>query len=1415
MGILDEVANESQQPNQSVPTSQPSAPQAAAPQAAQGPSLLDQVATESQPRPQQPTAADIQAQKDQAATDKRAADAKHGLLHRAWDWVNSPIGDNVLPDGMKTSDIIRAAAFEKMYGQAYIPGINDFDTKAEEHFTPEKAKMGKKTEANGQTHPFVASPETNAIRNGLKTFIAGTAKDTSDMAASFTSPLALGTLSLGELGKVPGAVGKIARTVSPLVGTAFGLQGAGQAAIGGYHMATEGATPENVQETLGGAGQAVLGATAPLHTATDLYRSAESRVRPVTKTIAGQDVPVRPTGALPEAVAKSVSPDVIKAAAEKTATAVQHGVGEVTKGAVGSEAETNVGDRDRFGIRAHADDLKQKAVPAFKELDRLSEGVFSDAQQDEKNSRLDFSTEGREKFNNARDMQNYIMEEHRDALAKSGYDVAEMKENYRKQSALNDIADKLDTATNAREGGGYQLNGSKMANVIDRLRREPAADNLFDKAGMMSDHVNALADLADTLRNEQKIPKVGSLSKLVAKGVAVALSGGHGISGLVEGLMGESAAEKIGSKTMTKMFGEAMQSEPAARQLTQAIKSGDPNALGKLDSFKKFARQLWMSERGEVGAPGTVPDSTDEEQVAAHNTNGGSTFDTQGNNLSGANKYSVGSYPERTAQVEGELTPEHIRRFKTLNADLLNQEGHGIGTWLDQDTGKHVLDVARLYDDRGEAVSAGKAANQKAIYHLGGTGEPVKPLQLHHYSNVSGLTETDPEFFGTGKSGPERNRAKESGFPKRTYFATEGYKEPAIQGQKYKYRSEIDPSKLYNIDDDKDGLWQKGWQNGGATAAEIAVKNAGYSGYYSPEQGNAAAIFNKHPVEQVPDLDSKEITTRRPTSVKASMENNPNQHANMDAINQAGLNSPSRTTQNGNPVMGYKEKLARTVAADPYTGVNYSPEDLENPDKVLSKFVNHAASNLEWLYNQVPESIRQQTRRWYDSAHEVTKSMARQYGFSHEQAAGVTAALSPQNPWDNNIGLAKRMMDIYRNRQNFDFSPDMEKKAADLKKVPTQSKAFKGLLKDIDGKKLKDVVNSNPDVQAVQRALWIRLYDEAHGSPINDQYAPTGEVTGHSPDSRSWIGLDHAGKAVKILENDSVNNINDVMGQGHKIRNFYNNIINPNSKNGHVTIDTHATAAAQMQPFGAKDIETAHTFGNSTPGVPGPPKDAATGLAGTYPLYAEAYQRVAKKLGILPRELQSVTWEAIKSLMGDEKKTPELKAKAKEIWQQVQEGGLTPEHARDRIKDESQGFSKPAWMSDAEWDKISEESGDTSFNPEGEGTENRVPRMETTVSGYRSEPGTVREGLDGKIDVLTDVPISSLKMPEGNRIRPADVETYKKDIASGKGVDYPVVIRGFVDNGNHRIEALKQSGVKTARVWVRRVGPGGGGYEYE
>jgi hypothetical protein len=119
-------------------------------------------------------------------------------------------------------------------------------------------------------------------------------------------------------------------------------------------------------------------------------------------------------------------------------------------------------------------------------------------------------------------------------------------------------------------------------------------------------------------------------------------------------------------------------------------------------------------------------------------------------------------------------------------------------------------------------------------------------------------------------------------------------------------------------------------------------------------------------------------------------------------------------------------------------------------------------------------------------------------------------------------------------------------------------------------------------------------------------------------------------------------------------------------------------------------------------GIPKAPKSAVTGLSGTYPLFAEAYKKTAAKLGIQPRQLQSITWEGVKSLMGDEKKTPELKAKTRDIWQDVQDGKLTPKAARDMIVNESGGFAKPGWMSDEQWERQGKEGDDTSFDVGGQ-----------------------------------------------------------------------------------------------------------------
>ena len=81
-----------------------------------------------------------------------------------------------------------------------------------------------------------------------------------------------------------------------------------------------------------------------------------------------------------------------------------------------------------------------------------------------------------------------------------------------------------------------------------------------------------------------------------------------------------------------------------------------------------------------------------------------------------------------------------------------------------------------------------------------------------------------------------------------------------------------------------------------------------------------------------------------------------------------------------------------------------------------------------------------------------------------------------------------------------------------------------------------------------------------------------------------------------------------------------------------------------------------------------------------YSLHHEAYRRAAANLDSLPRELQSIAWEGVKSLMGDTKKTPALKQAISEVWQKHMAGELTLDGARNAIVKAANGFTRPPWM---------------------------------------------------------------------------------------------------------------------------------------
>lgn len=170
---------------------------------------------------------------ESAATPPSTPQPQQGLLSKVWDAVNKPIADFVLPKGISTSDIVRGAAFQKLFWEPYIPGVNDFDTKAEVHLGDSPTKAA------------------------VKTFIAGSAKDASDMAASFTSPLSLATVAAGAAGKIPGAIGKVASALSGAAGVGFAAKGVGDIQQSGWEN-----TPDAWKRRLLGAAQVAGGSAA-------------------------------------------------------------------------------------------------------------------------------------------------------------------------------------------------------------------------------------------------------------------------------------------------------------------------------------------------------------------------------------------------------------------------------------------------------------------------------------------------------------------------------------------------------------------------------------------------------------------------------------------------------------------------------------------------------------------------------------------------------------------------------------------------------------------------------------------------------------------------------------------------------------------------------------------------------------------------------------------------------------------------------------------------------------------------------------------------------------------------------------------------------------------------------------------------
>src|SRR5215831_11665333 len=380
-----------------------------------------------------------------------------------------------------------------------------------------------------------------------------------------------------------------------------------------------------------------------------------------------------------------------------------------------------------------------------------------------------------------------------------------------------------------------------------------------------------------------------------------------------------------------------------------------------------------------------------------------------------------------------------------------------------------------------------------------------------------------------------------------------------------------------------------------------------------------------------------------------------------------------------------------------------------NDTRDAQAFMRHVADNLLFIHDSLPAAIRDRSKLWYVGANRITRERAAQYGLSEEAVAGVYAALSPQKDWFMNVSLGDRVMNIHHeqtkpgsNRMPLGAEKDMRDPNNPQGGMISMQDTLNRLFTDIDehgidqfahdkamiaGRALADI--EDPYL----KAMWIRTYDEHYNvGPARGHYVVTPEgdfaglkmnKDGKTISGTAWGSLKQIENAVRALESRGDRAvISNAMGDRHKVRNFYNNIYDPWSPHGDVTVDTHAVGAGMLLPVAGGDISVMHNLKTSPQsggwgalGTVGAPGSALYGFRGTYGLYADAYRMAASERRLLPREMQSITWEGIRGLFPGEEKDAQLKAAAAALWQ----SGMSIDEIRARIVALGGGFRNPDW----------------------------------------------------------------------------------------------------------------------------------------
>jgi hypothetical protein len=443
--------------------------------------------------------------------------------------------------------------------------------------------------------------------------------------------------------------------------------------------------------------------------------------------------------------------------------------------------------------------------------------------------------------------------------------------------------------------------------------------------------------------------------------------------------------------------------------------------------------------------------------------------------------------------------------------------------------------------------------------------------------------------------------------------------------------------------------------------------------------------------ENMLDIDRR-VDTRIPT--QAVMTKGPMAGRESEDFDKVGsgtlISDGAGLAQNFNNEANFK------MIIEGYPGFNKLWSD--DVAETQANITNRMTENIVSLYDMSDKlGIAEESAQWYKGANRIALGLANRFGVSDTKTAGVLAALSPGKDWFQNVAMAERII-----KHNAELGPNAPW-TSEMSAVSNTVKASaKGDAKTAWQKQPEfENVVGRPwgDMETpMEKALWIRAYDEAHFGSNFREVSPDGDLLGYdvnkagSPSTLVHQSFPNMEKAIRILDGDGgLDSISPDLGNAHKVRNFFNNILNPDSPKD-VTVDTHQIAAGLFRPLGQKATEVAQ--GLSGANVKGDPRrwsnagDKLSGTSGSYGLYFDATSEAAKLRGVLPREMQSVSWEQLRTLFPKTlKANKSFVSSVEAVWNMVDEGILTSQAARERIIEIADDYGAggqnlvPSWKS--------------------------------------------------------------------------------------------------------------------------------------